>query len=278
MKQYLELCKRILDEGVWSSNRTGTRCLTVINADLVYDVGAKEFPLVSTRKCYWKPALAEMLGYLRGYDSAAEFRALGTKTWDANANNNTAWLNNPTRLGVDDCGAIYGVVARDWQGIDTIQKVMNNLTNGIDDRGEIISFWNPAMFDKSCLRPCMYEHQFSILGDTLHLNSTQRSCDVPLGLTFNMQQCYFLLAIVAHITGFKPGKAHHKIVNAHIYENQIDKMREQLSRTPISTSKPRLHIDNDIRTFEDLDTWVNLDNFSVSGYESHPPINYPLSV
>ena len=106
MKQYLELCNRIIDEGEWVENeRTGKRCLTVINADLSYDVAGNQLPLVTTRKSYWKSAIAELLGYMRGYSSAADFRALGTKTWDANSNDNDAWLNNPYRKGEDDMGS-----------------------------------------------------------------------------------------------------------------------------------------------------------------------------
>ena len=85
MQQYLDLCRRIVDHGEWVENaRTGKRCLTVINADLQYDVAANEFPIITTRKSFWKAAIAELLGYLRGYDNAADFRALGTKSWDAN--------------------------------------------------------------------------------------------------------------------------------------------------------------------------------------------------
>ncbi|EJF1126841.1 thymidylate synthase [Vibrio cholerae] len=112
MRQYLDLCQRIVDQGVWVENeRTGKRCLTVINADLTYDVGNNQFPLVTTRKSFWKAAVAELLGYIRGYDNAADFRQLGTKTWDANANLNQAWLNNPYRKGEDDMGRVYGVFA-----------------------------------------------------------------------------------------------------------------------------------------------------------------------
>ena len=93
MKQYLALCHRIVNEGAWVENkRTGKKCLTVINADLTYDVDERKFPLVTTRKSYFKSAIAEMIGYLRGYDNASDFRKLGTKTWDANANLNKDWL------------------------------------------------------------------------------------------------------------------------------------------------------------------------------------------
>lgn len=283
MKQYLDLCQRIIDEGVWVDNeRTGKRCLTVINADLTYNVGAAEFPLVTTRKSYYKSAIAELLGYIRGYDNAADFRRLGTKTWDANANLNEAWLNNPYRKGEDDCGFIYGKIGRnfpkpDGGSLDLLRKIYDDLKAGRDDRGEIYTFYHPGAFHMGCLRPCMYSHHFSLLGDTLYLNSTQRSCDVPLGLNFNMVQVYFFLAIMAQITGHKAGLAYHKIVNAHIYEDQLALMRDvQLKREPFAS--PTLNINPDIKTLEDLETWVTVDDFEVVGYESHPPIAYQFSV
>ena len=283
MKQYLDLCRRIVNEGEWVANeRTGKRCLTVINADLEYDVTNNQFPLITTRKSYWKAAIAEFLGYIRGYDNAADFRALGTKTWDANANENAAWLANPHRRGVDDMGRVYGVQGRAWrkpngETIDQLRKIVNNLTKGIDDRGEILTFFNPGEFDLGCLRPCMHTHTFSLVGDTLHLTSYQRSCDVPLGLNFNQIQVFTFLALIAQITGKKAGKAYHKIVNAHIYEDQLELMRDvQLKREPFPL--PKLEINPDIKTLEDLETWITMDDFKVIGYQSHDPIKYPFSV
>ena len=282
-QQYLQLCQRIVDEGVWVENkRTGINCLTVIDADLSYDVGNNEFPLITTRKSFYKAAIAELLGYLRGYDNAAQFRAIGCNTWNANANEDQAWLNNPNRKGEDDMGRVYGVQARQWRKpdgthLDQLRKVIDNLSRGIDDRGEIITFYNPGEFELGCLRPCMHTHTFSLLGDTLHLTSYQRSCDVPLGLNFNQIQCFVLLALVAQITGHKPGKAYHKIVNAHIYENQLPLMRDvQLKREPYPA--PSLHINPDIRSLQDLETWVSRDDFNVQGYQSHPAIKYPFAV
>jgi len=283
MKQYLELCNRIINDGTWIENeRTGKRCLTVINADLQYEVGKNEFPMITTRKSYFKSAIAEFLGYIRGYDNAADFRALGTKTWDANANLNEAWLNNPHRKGEDDMGRVYGVQARSWRTpegntIDQLKKVVDNLKNGIDDRAEIITFYNPGEFHMGCLRPCMHTHTFSLLGDTLHLTSYQRSCDVPLGLNFNQVQVFVFLALMARITGKKAGTAYHKIVNAHIYEDQLELMRDvQLKREPFPS--PQLHISDKITSLEDLETWVTMDDFSITGYECHEPISYPFSV
>lgn len=283
MKQYLDLCQRIVDQGTWVENeRTGKRCLTVINADLEYNVGANEFPMITTRKSYFKSAIAEFLGYIRGYDNAADFRALGTKTWDANANLNDAWLNNPVRKGDDDMGRVYGVQGRAWakpdgSTIDQLQKIVDDLSRGIDDRGEILTFYNPGEFDLGCLRPCMHTHNFSVLGDTLHLTSFQRSCDVPLGLNFNQVQVFFFLAIMAQITGLKAGTAYHKIVNAHIYEDQLELMRDvQLKRDPFPS--PKLIINPDIKSLKDLETWVTMDDFKLEGYQSHDAISYPFAV
>lgn len=311
MKQYLDLCKRIVEEGVWVENeRTGKRCLTVINADLEYDVANNKFPLVTTRKSFYKAAVAELLGYVIGLDNAADFRKIGTPTWDANANKNEAWLSNPNRKGEDDMGRVYGVQGRGMKAapsdlqyeelnrlidegkteeakaflselqnntFDQVKKVYEDLKNGIDDRGEIITFWVPTEFDQGCLRPCMFQHHFSLLGDTLYLNSYQRSCDVPLGLNFNMVQVYVLLAVMAQITGKKAGKAYHKIINAHIYEDQYDLMKDvQLKREPFES--PQLKINPDIKTLEDLETWVSKDDFEVINYKFHDPIQYPFSV
>jgi thymidylate synthase len=283
MKQYLELSQRILDEGIWIENkRTGKRCLTLINADLSYDVAGNKFPIITTRKSYWKAAIAELLGYIRGYDNAAQFRALGTKSWDANANENAVWLANPVRKGTDDMGRVYGVQGRAWLKpnggtIDQLQKIVDNLSKGVDDRGEILSFYNPGEFDLGCLRPCMHTHTFSLLNDTLYLTSYQRSCDVPLGLNFNQIQVFTLLALMAQITGHKPGMAYHKIVNAHIYEDQLPLMRDvQLKRTPFES--PSLIINPDIKSLKDLETWVTMDDFEVKGYQHHDPIQYPFSV
>ncbi|MFD2166395.1 thymidylate synthase [Thalassotalea euphylliae] len=283
MRQYLDLCQRIVDEGVWVDNkRTGKRCLTVIDAELRYDVANNEFPLITTRKSFWKAAIAELLGYLRGYDNAADFRAIGCNTWNANANDNDAWLNNPHRKGEDDMGRVYGVQGRGWTkpdggSVDQLRKLVDDLKNGIDDRGEILSFYNPGEFHMGCLRPCMHTHNFSLLGDTLYLTSYQRSCDVPLGLNFNQIQVFVLLALVAQITGHKAGMAYHKIVNAHIYEDQLDLMKNvQLKREPFPA--PKLIINPDIKTLEDLETWVTMDDFNVEGYQHHDPIAYPFSV
>ena len=178
-------------------------------------------------------------------------------------------------------GRVYGVQGRGWlkpdgSKLDQLAKLVANLSKGIDDRGEILTFYNPGEFELGCLRPCMHTHTFSLLGDTLYLTSYQRSCDVPLGLNFNQVQCFVLLALVAQITGHKAGKVFHKIANAHIYENQLELMKLQIQRQPYPS--PTLHINPEIKTLADIENWVSVDDFKVEGYQSHPAIHYPFSV
>ncbi len=281
--QYEKLAEKIIQKGEWIYNkRTGKKCKVIINADMEYNVGENKFPLVTTRKSYWKSAIAEFIGYIRGYDNAADFRKLGTKTWDANANENQNWLNNSYRKGEDDMGRVYGVQGRSWKKpdgghIDQLEKIVENLSKGIDDRAEILSFYNPGEFHMGCLRPCVHTHNFSLVNGTLYLTSYQRSCDVPLGLNFNQVQLFFFLAIMAQITGNKTGKVFHKIVNAHIYEDQYELMQDvQLKRKPFEM--PKFSINPDIKTLKDLETWVTLDDFEVEGYKHHEAIKYPFSV
>jgi len=282
MKQYLNLVDRLLTEGKWITNkRTGKRCLTIINADLEYDVSDGTLPVLTTKQMAWKPAIAEMLGYLRGYTSAADFRDIGCNTWNANANENQDWLNNPFRKGEDDMGRCYGAQGRDWKNpegrsVDQLYNLYLHLKNGIDNRSEIMTFLNPGERDRACLNSCMHTHTFSILEDKLYLTSYQRSCDVPLGVPFNMIQVAWLLMIMAQITKLKPAICYHKLVNVHVYEDQLETLVKQLTRGPFPL--PKLKINPNIRTLNDLETCVTLDDFELINYQHHPKINFPFSV
>lgn len=159
--QYLNALGDIYYNGKDTHNsRTGDFCRTLINVDLTYDVSTNKAPLITTRKAPTKLPIAELLGYIRGYTSAEDFRKLGTSSWDANANANKDWLNNPYRDGEDDMGMVYGAVAKGWPcfllrddqhgydphlyygfNINLFQKVYGNIKKGIDDRGEISSLY-----------------------------------------------------------------------------------------------------------------------------------------
>lgn len=288
--QYLNALRNIYENGIDIPNeRTSISCRTLINIDLTYDASTNKAPLVTTRKAPNKLPIAELLGYIRGYTSAEDFRKLGSKSWDANANENEAWLANPARMGKDDMGMVYGALAQNWptykrylrqitfdSSLDLFKKVYNNLKAGKDDRGEIVTYWNPGFFSIGCLRPCLHSYQFSLVGENLYLNATQRSSDWALGTVANMVQVYVFLRLMAQITNTKPMVAYHKNVNCHIYSNQLEGVKEQISREPLA--EPELEINPDIKTLDDLNTWVTLDDFKWTYNEYHPAINYPFAV
>lgn len=314
-EQYLNLGQRIIKEGVWVENeRTGKNCLTVIGETFKYDCRNKALPLITTRKAFWKAAIAELFGYLVGFDNAEDFARIGSPTWHDNANKTKAWLANTNRKGLGDIGRAYGVQGRSWRvaptqheydllkehfdnkdsekfyelhsklennNLDQLQKVVNNLKNGIDDRGETITFWNPGEFDQACLRPCMHTHTFNILDGTLYLHSVQRSVDHPLGLAFNMVQCAALLYMIADLAGLKSGTVQHTMYNIHLYDNQHDLMINQLKRKPFS--EPKLNIKKSFNSLKELEDAVMSPDFNVGdyyevlGYEHHEPIKYPFS-
>lgn len=276
-QQYLDLCNKLLTKGVWTNNsRTGKRCLSTETTIFQYDVGAGEFPLITTRKAFYKMAIAEVIGYWQGLTNANDFAALGAKTWNANADKNTSWLNNPNRKGQGDMGNVYGYFGHNFGGVNQFEKVYNNLRKGIDDRGEIITYWKPDQFNEGCLRPCLHSVQFNLLGDTLSMTATQRSCDVPLGLVANMIQCYIMLVLMARITGHKVGKVIHVINQPHVYEDQVDLLAEQVKRDIINCS-PKLIVCNSIQTWKDIMDLTNMDKFILTGYESHEKMVFPFS-
>lgn len=249
-RQYIELFRMVLNANQKLYNiRTQSYCYTYINYTFHYS----QLPLLTLRKININAAIAEMIGYLRGFTNAKDFSEVGTNTWFANANNSTSWLANPNRKGTDDLGLIYGAIAKNYGGIDLIEKVIEHMIVGIDDRGEIITFWKPDEFDKGCLRPCMHTHQFSLVKDTLYLTSYQRSCDISLGLAFNSIQCWFLLVLVAHLANRKIGTVTHHITNSHIYMNQLEFAQELITRESIEyPAEPTLEIKDYIQTYQDV--------------------------
>ena len=281
LTQYEDTGKELLSRGRWKHNeRTGHDCLFMINANHVYDVGENICPIVTTKQTYVGMAIMEIIGYLRGYDNAAQFREIGVKSWDANANESTGWLANPNRKGTDDLGRVYGVQGRGWMKpngdlVDQLLKGYNDLRRGIDDRGEIVTFYNPGEFDLGCLRTCMHTHQFSIDGDRLHLHSYQRSADYPLGVVWNQIQAFVLLRLMAQITGFKPGYAYHNMVNVHLYRPQLELFEMQMEREVFEA--PQLWVNPDIQSLEDIETWVSKKDFKPQNYKHHEAIAYPFA-
>jgi len=273
MTPYLELLTRILAEGQWQENRTGIRTLAISGASLRFDL-SQGFPAVTTRKLPFMTFMGELVAFLRGRSSAADFRALGSKIWDANANENAAWLNNPHRTGTDDLGRIYGAQWRDWQGwrsvspdspalqhalasgwvkrgqlddgtimlsrqIDQLRDCLDKLIHQPTDRRILFHAWNPAELDQMALPPChlLYQFNANLSSRSLSLCLYQRSVDAPLGLVGNIAEAAALLTLFARLTGFTPAYLNWFGSDVHIYENQLDMVEQQRSRAPFPAPK-----------------------------------------
>ena len=270
-QQYIAMLKDCYENGIDVINeRTGSICRTILNQRIQFD--GNEFPLLTTRKMYWKQAIGEMVAYIRAYKDLRDFHKLGVHTWDANVE---AW-DSPYKQSKYDTGTIYGASA---QAVNVpYRKIIEQIKTTPNDRGIIWNFWNPHLFHIGCLRPCMYSHQFSVLDGTLHLNSTMRSLDICLGGAFNLVQCWFLLNITAKLTGLKVGTVTWNITNAHIYGNQIPLVPIQLER-PMYTP-PKLIIKDNF-DWDILTEGLNKDNFEdyfeLQDYKHHPAIKYPFT-
>lgn len=283
MQSYLDLLRRILDQGQWQDNRTGIRTCAVSGASLRFDL-REGFPAVTTRRLPFKTFMGELVAFLRGADSAADFRTLGSGIWDANANRNQQWLANPNRRGEDDLGRIYGVQWRDWQGwrnvpadspqladalrlgwelrgrlddgslmlsrrIDQLRDCLDKLIHQPTDRRILFHAWNPAELDRMALPPChlLYQFNAAVATRTLSLCLYQRSVDAPLGLVGNLAEAAALLALVARLTGFTSAVLNWFGADVHIYENQLEMVHTQLARQPFAP--PRLVLDPRIPDF-----------------------------
>lgn len=287
-KEYNRICSNILDSGTWKLNeRTGINCLFYHGDMMKFDLSDGTFPLLTTKQIYTRQMVAELLGFIRGFDNAAMFRSTGCNFWNVNANESKHWLENKNRKGQDDLGRIYGVQARDWKyypiggvfgdvsTIDQLKNAVDKLSKGIDDRRLIVNHWNPGELDKMALPPCHLLYQFGIRDNYLDLSMIQRSCDAPLGVPMNIASYALLLVLIAQITNLKPGIFTHFMHNIHIYENQIIGIKEQLLRFPYDP--PTVWINPAIRTLEDLETWVHTEDVRFENYNHHPAIDFPFA-
>lgn len=289
MRNYLDLCSEILENGTRQSNRTGVDAISLPGAMLKFDL-RKGFPIVTTKRLAFNACKGELLAFLRGYTNAADFRKLGCNFWDQNANENKAWLANPNRKGVDDLGRIYGAQWRSWAGamnddwteqknpIDQVQVAIDTIKNDPTNRRIIINAWRPDEFNQMALPPCHVLYQFlvNVEQNTLHLCMYQRSCDMFLGVPMNISSAALFLSIMSELTGYRPGTFTHFLADAHIYVNHVDQVREQLSREP--RELPELVLRSSYvkqwQTIEDFET----DDIQLRGYDPHPAIRAEMAV
>jgi len=289
MKEYLDIIQYVLDNGVRKVNRTGVATLACFS--YFYRVDLQQgFPLLTTKKMYFDSLVHELFWYLSGEAHIKNLREK-TKIWDAWADNagllETAygrfWRRFP--LPEDGRGAAGENWGKRWVSVDeeTGGKVFDQIQYIVDSLKEIkinpehrnlrrlvVSAWHPANAAESKLPPCHYTFCFNVLDGKLNCHLTQRSCDLALGVPFNLA-CYALLTMmIAQETGFAPGEFAHTLIDAHIYENHIEGLREQLTREP----KPLPTLTIATKPFADL----GFADITLENYNPHPVIKFSVAV
>ena len=263
MRQYLDLLRRVLDEGVKKSDRTGTGTLSVFGHQMRFDL-ADGFPLVTTKKLHVKSIVHELLWFLAGDTNIRYLKENGVRIWDEWADEN------------GDLGPIYGRQWRSWAApdgrvIDQISDVVAQIRKNPDSRRLIVTAWNPADNDKMALAPCHCLFQFYVVEGKLSCQLYQRSGDTFLGVPFNIASYALLTMMVAQVTGLQPGEFVHTFGDAHLYLNHLDQAREQLRREP--RKLPTMRLNPEVHRIFDF----VYGDFELLGYDPHPHIKAEVS-
>ena len=264
MQQYLDLMRRVRNQGARKSDRTGTGTLSVFGHQMRFDLD-DGFPLVTTKKLHLKSIVHELIWFLAGDTNTAYLKANGVSIWDD-------WAD-----ASGDLGPVYGRQWRSWptaegRAIDQIREVVATLRTNPDSRRMIVSAWNPADIPDMALAPCHCLFQFYVADGRLSCQLYQRSADVFLGVPFNIASYAALTLMMAQVTGLKPGEFIHTLGDAHLYLNHLEQAEMQLARTP--RALPRLAINPDVPSIFDY----KYEDFRLEGYEPHPHIKAPVAV
>jgi len=316
MQQFHDMMTDVVANGKRRPNRTGVDTLFIPGFTLKFDLEKDGFCAVTTKKLAFKTATGELVGFFNGYDNAAQFRAIGCKVWDGNANETKAWLASPYRKGTDDLGRIYSKQWTDWRdwrevqtqaeadafvskgyaliahdplkqvwvlrkGINQLERALEAILTAPTDRRIIISGWRPDEFDQMALPPCHIDWQFlcDVESKTLHLCLFQRSFDTFLA--FNVAMGGLFLEIMAKLSGYKAGTFTHFIGDAHVYVNHIEQVALMTSRE--HRKQPTLKLGASIATITNLDDIkgaferIEMKDISLEGYDPHPAIAAPMA-
>jgi thymidylate synthase len=264
MKQYLDLCKKILDEGVDRGDRTGTGTRSIFGYQMRFDL-EKGFPLLTTKKVFLKAIIYELLWLLRGDTNIKFLKDNGVTIWDEWADEN------------GELGSVYGKQWRRWETVDG-RKIdqISNLVDGIkknpESRRLIVNAWNVGEVDKMALPPCHCFFQFYVAKGKLSCQLYVRSNDVFLGMPFNIASYSLLVMMVAQVCNLKPGELVYTTGDTHIYQNHFEQIKLQLTREP--KKLPTMNINPNVKSIFDF----KYEDFTLEGYDPHPPIKGRVAI
>jgi thymidylate synthase len=259
MKQYIKLCKKILRKGIEKHDRTGTGTLSMFGQQIKIDM-SKGFPLLTTKKLHTKSIVHELLWFLSGDTNVKYLNDNGVRIWNE-------WAD-----GNGDLGKIYGYQWVKSNRINQIQNLINDILNEPNSRRLIVNSWNVSELPDMNLPPCHLLFQCYVTQNKLSLHLYMRSCDVFLGLPFNIASYGLLLELLCYFTSKVPDKLIISFGDVHIYSNHITQIKEQISRKPLPL--PTLHILNSPKSIFD----VKFDDIQIVNYQSHPKIEGKISI
>jgi thymidylate synthase len=301
MKQYLDLVRHVRDHGIAKEDRTGTGTRSIFGYQMRFDL-AEGFPLVTSKKVHLKSILHELLWFIRGDTNIRYLVENGVGIW--NDWPYQSWLRETgqdsdyemyspewkakmkefiEQIKTDaafaeqygDLGPVYGHQWRNFEGVDQLAQLVDDIKTNPDSRRLIVSAWNPKdipVMVKSGLPPCHSLFQFYVIDGRLSCQLYQRSADVFLGVPFNIASYAILTMMIAQVTGLEPGDFVHTFGDAHLYTNHMDQVEEQLSRSTFPL--PKLSLNPEVDNLFDF----VFEDFQLLGYESHGPISAPVAV
>lgn len=264
MKQYLDFCKHVLENGVKKEDRTGTGTISTFGYQMRFNL-QDGFPLLTTKKLHLRSIIHELLWFLKGDTNVNYLKENGVRIWNE-------WADEKGNLG-----PVYGHQWRSWTGadgktVDQITELIHQIKTNPDSRRMIVNTWNVADLDKMALAPCHCMFQFYVADGKLSCQLYQRSADVFLGVPFNIASYALLTLMIAQVCDLEPGDFVHTFGDAHIYLNHLEQIELQLGREP--RSLPQMKINPEVKDIFGF----SFEDFSLEDYEPHPHIKGVVSV
>lgn len=264
MKQYIDLVKRVLTEGVRRDDRTGTGTIGVFGHQMRFDL-QEGFPLLTTKKLHLKSIIYELLWFIKGDTNVKYLQDNGVRIWNEWADEN------------GDLGPVYGHQWRSWPAydgttIDQLGSVIEQIKNNPNSRRLLVSAWNVAEVNNMALPPCHTMFQFYVANGKLSCMLYQRSADIFLGVPFNIASYALLTMMIAQVCGLQPGEFVHTLGDAHIYVNHLEQVNEQITREPYPL--PKMNINPNVKDINDF----KYEDFELVDYQAHPHIKGIVAV